>query len=140
MLRMLIAMPVGAELVSHARDFAKSVPSQVYSLVTEGEPAKWDYKQPFWEDPDPAMRVMGDLFYVGTLGMLGDAIDAAAAGRLWKWAAGPTIADIIEGAEAPFKGKVGEFATRELPGALGLPYGTDIFEEVKRRLTQRRLQ
>ena len=37
---------------------------------------------PFMEDPDPAMRVFSDLAYIGTLGILGDAVDAALASSL----------------------------------------------------------
>jgi len=55
-------------------------------------------------------------------------------------AAGPTIADIIEGAEAPFKGKTGQFVTRQLPGALGIPYSSDVFESIQRSLNQRKLR
>ena len=84
------------------------------------------------------MRIFSDLSYVGTLGILGDALDAAIEGRMWKWAVGPTWSDLFTGTEAMVRGQKGEFLTRELPGALGIPYKEDIFETGWRELKQMR--
>jgi len=97
-------------------------------------------KEFFWEADNPTARVLSDLSYVGTVGLLGDAIDAASAGRLWKYVAGPTISDIVELAEAPFRGGLGKAVTRAAPGALGIPYGADLFESIQRSLRRRKLQ
>jgi hypothetical protein len=140
LLRATIAMPVGAEMVAHFRDIAKSGPEHIVSLIREGKFADRDLKEFFWEADSPQARVVSDLFYVGTLGLLGDAIDAAAEGRLWKYVAGPTIADIVELTESPFKGTFGRTITRAAPGALGLPYNANIFESIQRELSRRKLQ
>jgi hypothetical protein len=138
LLRAAIVLPIGAELVAHFRDVAKAGPAYLYSGLAgyaksgEWEPADWNWKKPFWEDPDPGMRIFSDLTYIGTLGIFGDAIDSAAEGRLWKWGLGPTGADIIEGLEAPFRGRLGAFATKEIPGAFGIPYGEDVFEMLRK--------
>lgn len=145
LLRASIAMPMGGMFVSHLRDYVKSAPTQAMAWVDEMRDeqkmippweakGKWKYKRSWLEDPHPVKRVWRDITYVGTLGLLGDAIDAAAAGRMWKYGVGPTFADIFEGVEAPFRGKKGEFFTRQLPGALGIPYSEDIFEELRRKL------
>jgi len=140
LLRAMIAMPVGAEMVAHFRDIAKAGPEHILSLIKEGKFADRDLKEFFWEADNPTARVLSDLSYVGTVGLLGDAIDAASAGRLWKYVAGPTISDIVELAEAPFRGGLGKVVTRAAPGALGIPYGTDLFESIQRSLRRRKLQ
>ena len=131
--------------MSHLRDYVKSAPTQAFAwleeMKEEGKPVppwqaekRWKYKKSWLDDPHPIKRVWHDVAYVGALGLAGDAIDAAAAGRTWKWVMGPTMADVVEGVEAPFKGKTGEFVTRQLPGAFGAQYGEDVFESLKRRL------
>ena len=129
MLRALVGVPFAAELVSHTRDVAKSLPSQIYSLATAGEPAKWDYKDPFWSDPDPATRILQDLSYVGAFGIAGDVIEAANRGRLLRMLAGPTMTDITDYVEA-LTGEmdIGKQLTRQLPGMLGLPYSANLFD------------
>lgn len=138
LLRTLFAMPIGAEAVTHLRDVVKSAPAHVLSLLRDGKFSDRKYKEFFLDADNPTNRLLSDLTYVGTFGLLGDAVDSAQEGRLWKWAVGPTISDVIEGAESIPRGKVGEFATRQLPGALGIPYGTDAFEWGKKQLAPRR--
>lgn len=138
LLRMLFAMPIGAEAVTHLRDVAKAAPEELVSLLKEGKFSDRKYKEFFLDADNPTARLLSDLTYVGTFGMLGDAIDSAQEGRLWKWAAGPTIADVIEGSESLARGGTGQFATRQLPGALGIPYGTDAFEWAGKKLKRKR--
>jgi hypothetical protein len=141
LLRMLVAMPVGAEVVTHLRDVVKAGPEHIVSLVKDGKFSDREFKEFFWEADNPAARVLSDLSYVGTFGLLGDAIDSAAAGRTWKWVMGPTLSDIVEGTEAALGPKpFGKFLTRQLPGAFGIPYGADILESISRTIGQRRLQ
>ena len=145
LLRASVVMPMGGMFVTHLRDYVKSAPTQAMAwmeeMKDEGKPVppwevkgKWKYKKSWLEDPHPLKRVWHDISYIGALGMFGDAVDAAAAGRAWKWAMGPTFSDIVEGVEAPFKGKKGEFFTRQLPGALGIPYSEDVVEWTRRKL------
>jgi hypothetical protein len=135
MMRGLIGLPIAAELTSHLRDVAKSLPSQLYAqgkyrLGKSNDPwADWDYKDPFWEDPDPAVRVLSDLTYIGAFGIAGDIVEAAKSGRLLRYGVGPTVTDITDYVEA-LSGEmdIGKQLTRQLPGALGLPYSHNIFE------------
>ncbi len=129
LLRFALAMPVGAEAVAHLRDVAKSLPSQVYTGVTKGELADWEYKDPFWRDPDPGWRLFRDMTYIGLFGIVGDVMEAANQGRLLRYVAGPTVTDLTDYLEA-ISGEmdVGKQLTRQLPGFLGLPYSANIFD------------
>jgi hypothetical protein len=89
LMRFAIATPIGAELVTHLRDVAKSLPSQVYSGATKGEWSDWEYKDPFWRDPEPGWRLARDMTYIGTFGIAGDVLEAASTGRLLRgWSHG----------------------------------------------------
>jgi hypothetical protein len=154
LLRAMIAVPPMAELVTHGRDLIKSLPQRVIETAKnykEGEPlskTKWDYKDPFWEDPDPAWRVLSDSIYMGLFGIVGDMYESARMGRLADWLAGPTIGDVVDIGEAVVQGKgLGKIGTQMIPGAVGIPYGADIFESggdfydrMKREYYRRKLQ
>ena len=154
LLRAMIAVPPMAELVTHGRDLVKSVPTRVVEVAKnykEGEPlskTKWDYKDPFWEDPDPAWRVLSDSIYMGLFGIVGDMYQSARMGRLTDWLAGPTIGDLTDIGEAVIQGKgLGKIGTQMIPGAFGVPYGADLtesgsdfYDKMKRSYYQNKLQ
>jgi hypothetical protein len=101
----------------------------VYSGATKGEWSDWEYKDPFWRDPEPGWRLARDMTYIGTFGIAGDVLEAASTGRLLRYAAGPTVTDVTDYIEA-ISGEmdIGKQLTRQLPGALGLPYSSNIFK------------
>ena len=136
LLRAMVAVPPTAIAVTHMRDWAKSVPSHLWSLGTKGEPAQWDYRDPFWEDPDPASRFMTDAIYIGTLGLIGDMFETASHGRTADWLVGPTIGDITDILEAAAsERRMGPVITRMVtPGGLGIPPRADLFDKLQKAL------
>ena len=119
--RSMLMFPAIGMGVSHARDLAKGIPHQ----ILWGE---WDYKDPYWADPDPGSRFLTDMGYVGTLGLMGDAIEQAQRGKLASWLVGPTAADIIDTSEKVVGGSFdpGREAGALLPGTLAFRRGEDI--------------
>jgi len=155
LLRAMIVTPGMAELVSHGRDITKSLPTRIVETAKNyvtGQPlskTKWDYKDPFWEDPDPSLRILSDSIYMGLFGIVGDMYEASRRGRLLDWLAGPTIGDIVDVGQTVARGGegLGKVATQAIPGALGVPYGADIFKSgesfynrMMREVARRKLQ
>lgn len=134
MLRTMAAVPMAATTVVHLRDIVKSIPSHLWALGKDGRPANWNYKDPFWEDPDPWSRFMTDAIYLGTLGLVGDMFEAASRGRMADWLMGPTVGEGTEIVEAlAGRQALGKVMTRLMvPGAVGLPSKTDLFKELGR--------
>jgi hypothetical protein len=135
LLRASLALPAGAEGVTHLRDWIKSVPSHAYKLATTmgKEGARWDYKKAIWNDPAPPLRYFVDLSYIGTFGLIGDMIEAARYNRLERWMLGPAmtdIADLVSALTPGSRASLGKLATRSLPGALGVPYSANIPKEL----------
>lgn len=141
LLRTVVAVPAMATVVSNLRDWTKSVPTRLWHTgrkVTGGENPLtawaesgryWDYRDPFWEDPDPASKLWTDAVYIGTLGLVGDMYEAAGRGRLADWLLGPTVGDITEWGEAlAGRQPPGQLLTQALPGVLGIPSTVNVFE------------
>jgi len=147
MVRTIAAVPAISQATTHLRDLAKSIPSHLWytpqDLVEGKSPEemwraaarRWNYKDPFWEDPDPFGRMMTDAIYIGTLGLVGDMFEAASRGNLADWLLGPTIGEATDVWEAATRERrMGTVMTRWLPGALGIPSNVDIIKAVQRRL------
>ena len=124
LLRSAAMFPPMAMGVSHLRDYAKAIPNE----ILWGE---WDYKDPYWEDPDPGTRFWTDMMYVGTLGLMGDVIEQAEQGHLADWLIGPTGSEAAKVLTELKQGRFepGKAITRVVPGAAALNRGRNIVEK-----------
>ena len=79
------------------------------------------------------LRLWNDMLYVGSLGLMGDAIEQAERGRLASWAAGPTLSEGFRLAEETVQGRLdpGKVGSRLLPGTLSPKRGKSILDQGK---------
>lgn len=128
MLRSAAMYPPMAFTVEVARDAVKNMPRK----LIWGE---WDLEDPFWEDPHIGLRLWNDMLYVGSLGLMGDAIQQAERGRFASWALGPTISEGVRLGEEVVQGRfdAGKAATRMVPAALSVNRARDIMNQAKNR-------
>ena len=126
LLRSAAMYPPMAMGVDAARDAVKNVPD--YLLWGE-----WDLKNSYFDDPHPGLRLWNDMMYVGSLGLMGDAIEQAERGKLSAWMLGPTAGEAVRLAEETAQGRLkpGKVATRFLPGTLSLNRGRSILNQAK---------
>lgn len=124
--RSALMYPPMAVFVDTARDAVKNVPD--YLLWGE-----WDLKDSYFEDPHPMIRLWQDMLYVGSLGLMGDAIEQAERGKLSSWMLGPTVGEGVRLTEETIQGRLkpGKIATRFVPGALSINRARSILNQAK---------